>query len=102
MILGVARRHQVPLVTSACMAVPFGVEEWVVLAYPHTGVAAGTSVRVSKLYRSPREVEVTCALSASGESRSFDVPVAKLAPRKGQRKSLRGRLRTKPLNPNKP
>ncbi len=84
------------------MAAPFGVDEWVVLAYPHNGVAAGPSVRVSKLYHSPRDVEVTYAPSASGESRSFDVPVAKLAPRKGQRESLRGRLRTKPLNPNKP
>ena len=82
------------------MAEPFVVDEWVALAYPHNGVDAGTSVRVSDLYHSPREIEVTCAPSASGDSRSFDIPVAKLAPRKGLRKSLRGRPRTKPRDSN--
>lgn len=69
---------------------PFELDEFVLLVREHNGVAAGTSVRVSKLYNSPRLVEVTCPPAAGGAV--FDVPSHKLAKRP-PRESLHGRLR---------
>ena len=72
------------------MQQPFTVDEWVLLVQEHNGVEAGTSVRVSKCYNSPRTVEVTCPPKAGGAV--FDVPTTKLA-RRTPRESLVGRLR---------
>ncbi|MGI9657942.1 MAG: hypothetical protein ACR2OD_03455 [Gaiellaceae bacterium] len=72
------------------MAAPFKLDEWVLLVREHNGVRPGTSVRVSKVYNSPRTVEITCPPAAGGAT--FDVPATKLARRPG-RTSLQGRLR---------
>jgi hypothetical protein len=69
----------------------FRLDEWVVLVREYNGVPAGASVRVSRVYNSPRTVEVTCAPANGGAV--FDVPAEMLA-RRPERRSLHGRLRT--------
>ncbi len=66
---------------------PFKLDEWVLLVREHNGVRAGTSVRVSKCYNSPRVVQVTAPASAGGAV--FDVPASKLAPRERRDNLLR-------------
>lgn len=73
------------------MDAPFKVDEWVVLREEHDGLPPGTSVRISKTYNSPRIVEVTCPLTL--DERVLEIPTSKLK-RRGERKSLLGRLRT--------
>ena len=86
---GSRRRRLLP--PSMAATATFQLDEWVTLVREHAGVAAGTSVRVSKLYNSPRTVEVTCAPVNGGAV--FDCPTSKLAPRR-ERTSLQGCLRS--------